>query len=142
MCSTCCAGVHLPGAIGDCHASAEMDRAANWKLATAERFPSSSLSTLPCISTSRFATPGARCTPGIWCRVWFLHPIIKMTGGQTARVNARVVRGEPFVSPRTPIDLTNCDREPIHLPGAIQPHGALLGVDEADGRIKQVSRNA
>src|SRR3954463_8255456 len=65
-----------------------------------------------------------------------------MTGGQTARVNARVVRGEPFVSPRTPIDLTNCDREPIHLPGAIQPHGALLGVDEADGRIKQVSRNA
>ncbi|MGN6725364.1 MAG: hypothetical protein ACTHLZ_05570, partial [Tepidisphaeraceae bacterium] len=24
------------------------------------------------------------------------------------------------------IDLTNCDREPIHIPGSIQPHGALL----------------
>ena len=27
------------------------------------------------------------------------------------------------------IDLTACDREPIHLPGAIQPHGAMLVVD-------------
>ena len=25
-------------------------------------------------------------------------------------------------------DLTNCDREPIHIPGAIQPHGFLLAV--------------
>ena len=24
------------------------------------------------------------------------------------------------------VDLSNCDREPIHIPGAIQPHGALL----------------
>ncbi len=65
-----------------------------------------------------------------------------MTGGQAAGVSAPALRGEPFVSPRTPIDLTNCDREPIHIPGAIQPHGILLGVDEADGRIKQVSQNA
>ena len=27
------------------------------------------------------------------------------------------------------VDLTNCDREPIHIPGSIQPHGALLAVD-------------
>jgi chemotaxis family two-component system sensor kinase Cph1 len=26
-------------------------------------------------------------------------------------------------------DLTNCDREPIHIPGSIQPHGALLVLD-------------
>ena len=26
-------------------------------------------------------------------------------------------------------DLTACDREPIHLCGAIQPHGALLALD-------------
>lgn len=26
-------------------------------------------------------------------------------------------------SERLAIDLTNCDREPIHVPGAIQPHG-------------------
>src|SRR3954454_15069671 len=25
-----------------------------------------------------------------------------------------------------PVDLQSCDREPIHIPGAIQPHGALL----------------
>lgn len=29
-----------------------------------------------------------------------------------------------------PVDLSNCDREPIHLPGSIQPHGALLAVQE------------
>jgi light-regulated signal transduction histidine kinase (bacteriophytochrome) len=27
------------------------------------------------------------------------------------------------------VDLTNCDREPIHIPGSIQPHGALLAFD-------------
>lgn len=26
-------------------------------------------------------------------------------------------------------DLTNCDREPIHIPGSVQPHGALLALD-------------
>lgn len=29
------------------------------------------------------------------------------------------------------IDLTACDREPIHIPGAIQPHGLMLVVDAA-----------
>lgn len=29
--------------------------------------------------------------------------------------------------------LTSCDREPIHIPGAIQPHGLLLIVDPASG---------
>ena len=28
-----------------------------------------------------------------------------------------------------PVDLTNCEDEPIHIPGAIQPHGLLLAVD-------------
>jgi len=32
-------------------------------------------------------------------------------------------------------DLTICDREPIHMPGAIQPHGMLLIVDPAAGVI-------
>ncbi|MDQ0457141.1 HWE histidine kinase domain-containing protein [Rhizobium paknamense] len=27
------------------------------------------------------------------------------------------------------VDLTNCDREPIHIPGSIQPHGCLLACD-------------
>ena len=32
-------------------------------------------------------------------------------------------------------DLTACDREPIHIPGAIQPHGLLLIADAAGGRM-------
>jgi len=34
-----------------------------------------------------------------------------------------------------PVDLTNCDREPIHIPGSIQPHGLLLVVDAGTGRV-------
>jgi len=30
---------------------------------------------------------------------------------------------------RSPLDLTNCDKEPIHIPGSIQPHGFLVVVD-------------
>lgn len=40
-----------------------------------------------------------------------------------------------------PISLTNCDREPIHIPNAIQPHGILLVLNEADWQILQVSDN-
>jgi chemotaxis family two-component system sensor kinase Cph1 len=29
----------------------------------------------------------------------------------------------------SPIDLTNCDREPIHIPGNIQPHGFLIALN-------------
>ncbi len=34
-------------------------------------------------------------------------------------------------------DITNCDREPIHSPGSVQPHGALLAVEPRDFRIVQ-----
>jgi light-regulated signal transduction histidine kinase (bacteriophytochrome) len=33
--------------------------------------------------------------------------------------------------------LTDCDREPIHIPGSIQPHGALLAVDPESHRVLQ-----
>jgi two-component system, chemotaxis family, sensor kinase Cph1 len=35
------------------------------------------------------------------------------------------------------VDLTNCDREPIHIPGSVQPHGALLAVDPKFLRVIQ-----
>ena len=38
-------------------------------------------------------------------------------------------------------DLTNCDREPIHIPGSIQPHGVLLVLQEPELNIIQVSAN-
>lgn len=40
----------------------------------------------------------------------------------------------------TPQDLSTCDREPIHIPGAIQPHGFLLAVTDA-GVVEHVSEN-
>lgn len=39
------------------------------------------------------------------------------------------------------VDLTNCDREPIHIPGRIQPHGFLLVCRMPDLVIIQVSDN-
>ncbi|KAF1700333.1 bacteriophytochrome BphP [Pseudoxanthomonas suwonensis] len=44
-------------------------------------------------------------------------------------------------APEAP-DLDACAREPIHIPGSIQPHGILLVVDPADGRVLQASANA
>jgi diguanylate cyclase (GGDEF)-like protein len=38
-------------------------------------------------------------------------------------------------------DLSVCDREPIHIPGAIQPHGALLAVRDTSLRISHASAN-
>jgi light-regulated signal transduction histidine kinase (bacteriophytochrome) len=40
-----------------------------------------------------------------------------------------------------PVDATNCDREPIHIPGAIQPHGALLVVNEPQWEVVQATTN-
>ena len=41
-----------------------------------------------------------------------------------------------------PVDLSNCDREPIHVPGAIQPHGVLLACRGPAFTIVQVSDNS
>ena len=40
-----------------------------------------------------------------------------------------------------PVDLTNCDREPIHLLGAVQSFGFLLAVSTSEWRIVRASRN-
>ena len=40
-----------------------------------------------------------------------------------------------------PIDLTNCDREPIHIPGLIQPYGFLLCLDEQTRQVVMASAN-
>ena len=42
----------------------------------------------------------------------------------------------------TSVDLTNCDREPIHIPGSIQPHGAMLVCDPATNVITYASETA
>jgi light-regulated signal transduction histidine kinase (bacteriophytochrome) len=41
---------------------------------------------------------------------------------------------------RSKIDLTNCDREPIHIPGSIQPHGAMIVLND-HGLVSFISEN-
>jgi hypothetical protein len=43
------------------------------------------------------------------------------------------------VPEHTTTDVTNCDREPIHIPGAILPHGAMLVLDGVTLEILQVA---
>ncbi|WP_295531964.1 HWE histidine kinase domain-containing protein [Novosphingobium sp. Chol11] len=40
---------------------------------------------------------------------------------------------------RDQVDLTNCDREPIHIPGAILPHGAMLVLESGTLRVLQAA---
>jgi light-regulated signal transduction histidine kinase (bacteriophytochrome) len=44
-----------------------------------------------------------------------------------------------MTEPSPSLDLTDCDREPIHIPGSIQPHGTLLGLDPAELTILQAA---
>jgi chemotaxis family two-component system sensor kinase Cph1 len=39
------------------------------------------------------------------------------------------------------VDFSNCDRELVQYPGAVQPHGAMLVVDEPDYVVLQASAN-
>lgn len=40
------------------------------------------------------------------------------------------------------VNLTNCESEPIHIPGSIQPHGFLLGIRKGNSRIEFCSANS
>lgn len=44
-------------------------------------------------------------------------------------------------APNEPVTLDNCDREPIHIPGLVQSHGALLAFDKL-WRVTHASANA
>ena len=46
-----------------------------------------------------------------------------------------------FLASDASVDLTSCDREPIHQSGAIQPHGVLLALAEPDLVITWTSEN-
>jgi light-regulated signal transduction histidine kinase (bacteriophytochrome) len=49
-----------------------------------------------------------------------------------------------YVPPFGQADLSNCEREPIHRPGSVQPHGVLLVCEEAAAqiRVRRCSDNA
>ena len=40
------------------------------------------------------------------------------------------------------VDISNCDREQVHLCDAVQPHGVLLVIDESNWTVLQVSANS
>ncbi len=40
------------------------------------------------------------------------------------------------------VDLSNCDREPIHVPGSVQCHGCLIACDPQGGVVQRHSSNA
>lgn len=48
---------------------------------------------------------------------------------------------EALLPPGAPIDLDNCAREPIHIPGSVQPRGVLLVVQDDGGVVLQASTN-
>ena len=43
---------------------------------------------------------------------------------------------------RPTVDLTNCDREPIHIPGSVQSHGCLIACDTSAAACLRHSANA
>jgi chemotaxis family two-component system sensor kinase Cph1 len=49
--------------------------------------------------------------------------------------------GIDFLAPGAPVDLDNCEREPIHVPGSIQPRGVLLTVSDPEHVVQQASEN-
>ncbi len=58
-------------------------------------------------------------------------------------MSAREAAPPPLLAPLEPVTLGNCDREPIHVPGAIQPHGVLVACREDDElTVEHVSSNA
>jgi two-component system, chemotaxis family, sensor kinase Cph1 len=61
---------------------------------------------------------------------------------RTAQVKERIAQLTSPELAQSDLSLTNCDREPIHLPSAIQSHGVLLTFAEADLIILQISQNS
>ena len=47
-----------------------------------------------------------------------------------------------FLAPEVPVDLSNCDREPIHIPSSIQPQGMLIAARRSDFTILYTSANS
>ena len=49
--------------------------------------------------------------------------------------------GPDLLAAGTPIDLDNCAREPIHIPGSVQPRGVFVVAQEPHLTITQISAN-
>ena len=71
-----------------------------------------------------------RCAGGVGRR----RPAPRRRGGGRRGGDVRRLRGlvpamsGAYLRAGEPVDLDNCHREPIHIPGSIQPHGCLLAL--------------
>jgi light-regulated signal transduction histidine kinase (bacteriophytochrome)/CheY-like chemotaxis protein len=61
-------------------------------------------------------------------------------GGNEAR-SGKLMAQPADDAAESAVDLTNCDREPIHIPGSIQSHGFLLVCSGPQHRVAHVSAN-
>lgn len=50
--------------------------------------------------------------------------------------------GQPYSVKRHGVSVRNCDSEPVHTPGCVQAHGALLALRASDLTVRQASDNA
>lgn len=72
---------------------------------------------------------------------WILvRPIEVLDGAELSRA-AEVVQAARVRVVGETVDSSECDRELIHLPEAIQPHGALIVIDPNSLMVQVVSRN-
>jgi chemotaxis family two-component system sensor kinase Cph1 len=62
--------------------------------------------------------------------------IAEFRAGEICRVMIR-----PVATRSDGVDLTTCDREAIHIPGSIQPSGALLALETTGWTVLQASEN-
>ena len=78
--------------------------------------------------------------PGLFWIV--LEHVVELAPTRQRHATAAVETAQATVGRRSraePIDPSVCEREPIHIPGAVQPHAQLLAVDAATLRIKACS---
>ncbi len=61
---------------------------------------------------------------------------------RASRTNAIRLNWIGLMSESNELDIRACDREPINIPGSIQPHGVLLVVDPANGVVLQAAGDA
>src|SRR3712207_2769586 len=85
------------------------------------------------------AAPASRCRRSR-VRSDGVEAMTRTAADQPSEGGTEGASSSPSESP--PLDLSNCDREPIHIPGAIQPHGLLVVLSEPDLTVLQVSDNA
>ncbi len=60
----------------------------------------------------------------------------------TEKVDSMTLPDPEFISSDIPVDLSNCDREPIHIPSSIQPQGMLLAARRSDFVVLYTSENS